>query len=82
VEIKSFLGSSAISDFHEALGQYLDYKEGLVHRDPDRQLYLAVPFVTYETFFQLPFAQHMIKRYQLKLIVYNPESKGIVQLLP
>lgn len=51
VEIKSFLGSSAISDFHEALGQYIDYREGLAHRDPERLLYLAVPFVTYETFF-------------------------------
>ena len=55
VEIKSFLGSSAISDFHSALGQYLDYHEGLIHEDPKRSLYLAVPLVTYDVFFQSQF---------------------------
>jgi hypothetical protein len=78
VEIKSFLGSSAISDFHEALGQYIDYREGLLHKDPDRLLYLA----TYEDFFREPFGEYMTKRYELKLLVYNPESKEIIQWLP
>lgn len=40
VEIKSFLRSSAITDFHEALGQYIDYREGLTHIEPDR-LYVS-----------------------------------------
>jgi hypothetical protein len=30
----------------------------------------------------LPFGQYMIQRYQLKLIVYHPERKEIVQWLP
>lgn len=81
VEIKSFLGSSAISDFHETLGQYINYREGLLHREPDRQLYLAIPLVTYETFFRMPFGQQMIQRYALKLIVYDPESEVIVEWL-
>jgi XisH protein len=82
VEIKSFLRSSAITDFHEALGQYIDYREGLSHIEPDRPLFLAVPVIAYQTFFQLPFGQYMIQRYQLKLIVYHPERKEIVQWLP
>lgn len=82
VEIKSFLRSSAITDFHEALGQYIDYREGLSHVEPDRPLFLAVPVAAYQTFFQLPFGQYMIQRYQLKLIVYHPERKEIVQWLP
>ena len=82
VEIKSFLRSSAITDFHEALGQYIDYREGLAHVEPERLLFLAVPIVAYQTFFQLPFGQYMIGRYQLKLIVYHPEREEIVQWLP
>jgi XisH protein len=82
VEIKSFLRSSAITDFHEALGQYIDYREGLTHIEPERLLFLAVPIVAYQTFFQLPFGQYMIQRYQLKLLVYHPEEKVIVQWLP
>ncbi len=52
VEIKSFIGTSAISDFHTALGQFLNYRIMLEVNEPDRLLYLAVPRETYQTFFQ------------------------------
>ncbi|MEH2398959.1 element excision factor XisH family protein [Nostoc sp.] len=67
VEIKSFIGTSAISDFHTALGQFLNYRIMLEAKEPDRQLYLAIPLETYDTFFQSQFARMMKERYQLKL---------------
>jgi hypothetical protein len=79
VEIKSFIGTSAISDFHTALGQCLNYRLMLEVKEPERQLYLAVPQETYKTFFQSQFAQLAIERYQLKLIVYNPVEEEIVK---
>lgn len=79
VEIKSFIGTSAISDFHTALGQFLNYRIMLEVNQPDRLLYLAVPLETYETFFQSQFAQVAVERYQLKLIVYEPVTEEIVQ---
>ena len=79
VEIKSFIGTSAISDFHTALGQFLNYRIMLEVNEPDRLLYLAVPLETYKTFFQSRFAQVVIERHQLKLIVYEPITKEIVQ---
>lgn len=79
VEIKSFISPSPISDFHTALGQFLNYKIMLDAKDPERQLYLAVPVEIYETFFQSRFAQTAIERHQLKLIVYNPILEEIVQ---
>jgi len=79
VEIKSFIGTSAISDFHTALGQFLNYRIMLEVNEPNRQLYLAVPLETYETFFQSRFAQVAIERHQLKLIVYNPIVEEIVK---
>ncbi|MDB9323590.1 XisH family protein [Nodularia spumigena] len=79
VEIKSFIGTSAISDFHTALGQFLNYRIMLEVNEPERLLYLAIPLETYETFFQSQFAQMIINRYQLKLIVYEPVSEEIVQ---
>ena len=48
-------------------------------KDPDRQLYLAIPLETYETFFQSRFAQVAVERHQLKIVVYNPISEEIVQ---
>ncbi|MEQ9549410.1 XisH family protein [Coleofasciculus sp. G2-EDA-02] len=79
VEIKSFIGTSLISDFHTALGQFLNYRIMLDVKQPDRLLYLAVPLETYETFFQSKFAQVAIERYQLKLIIYEPVTEEIVQ---
>jgi hypothetical protein len=79
VEIKSFIGTSAISDFHTALGQFLNYRIMLEAKEPDRQLYLAIPLETYDTFFQSQFARTVKERYQLKLIVYEPLNEEIVQ---
>lgn len=68
VEIKSFVSSSAVSDFHTALGQFLNYQIALEEKESERQLYLAVPVDAYETFFQTRLAQIAVRRHQLKLL--------------
>ncbi|MGL4502787.1 MAG: XisH family protein [Planktothrix sp.] len=77
VEIKSFIGDSDISSFHTALGQYLNYCQALEEQEPDRLVYLAIPVDTYYDFFQLPFIQKTLKRYQVKLVVYDPKLEEI-----
>ncbi|MEB3217987.1 MAG: XisH family protein [Nostocales cyanobacterium 94392] len=79
VEIKSFVSNSAVSDFHTALGQFLNYKIALEENEPERQLYLAVPIDAYETFFRTRLAQIAVKRHKLKLIIYQPAMEIIVQ---
>ena len=79
VEIKSFLGMSAITEFHASLGQYLDYLLALEDEEPDRTLYLAVPFAQYSTFFALQFIQKAVRRYQLKLLAYDEQQEVIVK---
>ncbi|NEQ73537.1 MAG: fatty-acid oxidation protein subunit alpha [Okeania sp. SIO2C9] len=79
VEIKSFVSISAISSFHTALGQFLNYRIMLEVNDPERLLYLAVPVEAYQTFFQSRLAQVVIKPYQLKLIIYKPKTEEIIQ---
>lgn len=78
VEIKSFASNSAVSDFHTALGQFLNYQIALEEKEPERQLYLAVPVDAYETFFQTRLAQIAVRRHQLKLIIYEPIMEMIV----
>ena len=78
VEIKSFIAGSDISEFHTALGQYLNYVQALEEHEPERIVYLAVPEETYKDFFQLTFVQRTIKRYQMKLIVYEPNKEEII----
>lgn len=79
VEIKSFIADSDISAFHTALGQYLNYRQALEEQEPNRIVYLAVPIETFEDFFQLSFIQRALKRYQIKLIIYNPKLEEIEQ---
>ncbi|WP_017306518.1 XisH family protein [Spirulina subsalsa] len=79
VEIKSFISSSAISDFHTALGQFLNYRIMLEVNEPQRELYLAVPIDAYESFFQSRLAQVAVERNQVKLLVYDPVFEEVVQ---
>jgi hypothetical protein len=82
VEIKSFLGPSVVTDFHYALGQFLNYRLLLDTKDSDRLLFLAVPLDTFETFFALPFTQAAVQRHGVHLIVYDPESEAVVRWIP
>ena len=77
VEIKTFAGDSPITDYHAALGQFLNYRLALELNNIDRSLYLAIPTLIYEAFFQKEFLKISIERYQIKLIVYEPVSEVI-----
>lgn len=77
VEIKTFGGRSEIAEFHLALGQFLNYRLALQISDPERELFLAVPEIIYETFFSLEFIRMSIANYQIKLLVYEPITEAI-----
>ena len=79
IEIKSFITDSDISEFHAALGQYLNYVQALEDKEPDRILYLAVPLETHRDFFQIPFIQKSLKRHAVNLIIYDPIKEEIKQ---
>ena len=51
VEIKSFLGTSEVTDFHLAVGQILNYRFALKKEQPERILYLAIDIDVYHDFF-------------------------------
>lgn len=82
VEIKTFLSDSPLTDYHAALGQFLNYRLALEISDPNRILYLAVPIGVYEAFFRREFAQISVERYQIKQIIYDPIQEVIVQWIP
>lgn len=79
VEVKSFLGPSATTEFNAALGQFLKYQLTLKQVEADRLLYLAVPANTYRDFFTLELPRLLIQRYQMRLIVYDPEEEMTTQ---
>lgn len=76
---KSFLGSSLLRDFEEALGQFTIVRLLLEYINDDRQVYLAVPERIYESVFAEKIGRLMIKSQQLRLIVFDERRKSIVE---
>lgn len=79
VEIKSFIGRSNVSEFHTALGQFLNYQFALEEFDPQRKLYLVIPESVYQSFFQRRFTRSVVERTGINLLVYNEKQEVIVQ---
>jgi hypothetical protein len=83
VEVKSFLaGTSAISEFHRALGQFINYRAALKSETPDRILYLAIPYMAFNTFFQLDFPKSRVEENQVNLLVYDVKSERELLWIP
>ncbi|BAY14113.1 XisH family protein [Calothrix sp. NIES-2098] len=78
VEIKSFLAPSTLSEFHTALGQFLNYRIVLREKQPERVLYLAVNLEIYNDFFNRRLPKLSIQEYQLKLLIFDPVQEEIV----
>ena len=80
VEVKSFLSKSIMSDFHTAIGQYLDYFDALEESEPERELFLALPVDAYNhRVFQGRFIQKRLKKENVKLIVFDPLINTILE---
>jgi hypothetical protein len=78
VEIKTFTKPSFPNEFHGILGQYLTYLEGLNEFEPDRVLYLAIPLFAQIKLQNHPFILRIIKKYNIKLLIYNAQHKIVV----
>ena len=79
VEIKSFICESQITDYHLALGQFLNYHLFLQESEPERELFLAVPQDAYNSFFKKEIIRKSAVIHSLKLIVYEPLEEVILE---
>lgn len=82
IEVKSFVATSLNYEFHGVLGQYLIYQAFLELVEPDRKLYLSVPKPVYDSFFQEEATQYIVSKFNLSLVILNPETKTIDQWIP
>ena len=77
VEVKSFIRASQITDFYSSLGQYLTYQTALRLQEPERELYLAIPKVTYDSLFQEILTQQVFEYHPVKILVYSKTTQEI-----
>lgn len=77
VEIKSFLSASFMRDFHNAVGQYTNYKVLLNRQEASRKLYLAVPKDVYELRFEQPGVRFICEQTKMPILVYDENEETI-----
>ena len=77
VEVKSFLNPSPIYDFHQAVGQYINYFNLLHKNEPDRKLFVAIPIQTYQTFLSEPEIWELVEAVPMPLIIYDDHKQEI-----
>jgi XisH protein len=82
VEVKSFVGASDVHELEIALGQYNLYRDILSEVEPDRLLYLAIPRRTHGGIFADPLGQLIVRKQQLRLIVFDEVDARIIQWVP
>jgi hypothetical protein len=79
VEIKSFVGSSTLTEFYRALGQFRVYEAALKLQEPDRVLYLAIPKDTYEELYDDIFRFVGFENLQVRMIIFDLENETPLQ---
>jgi XisH protein len=79
VETQSFLSPSPVRDLQEAVGQYGVYHAVLAEMEPERLLYLAVPRRVHEGLLAERFGQLVVRRLQLRLLVFDELQERVVQ---
>ena len=79
VEVKTFGGTSILNKFHEALGQFLDYRDAMEEANVDRVLFLAVSESVFIEINKINFLKRRIVQYRLNFIVVDLDAKEITK---
>lgn len=82
VEVKSFVGASSIVDLRDAVGQFVIYQDLMEELMPDRTLYLAVRRTVFADVFEDDVGKLMLRNRRVRLVVFDPDTEGIVQWIP
>ena len=77
IEIKSFQGGSIINAFHEALGQFLNYKAAIQEQNLGYDLFLAVSEIGWKKINSYKFIQRRIAQFGLQFLIVNTKNKTI-----
>jgi len=82
VEVKSFVGKSEVQDLRNALGQFVLYRHVLQEKEPDRELFLAVRESVFVEVFQEPIGEILIRKGEIRLIVFDKAKEEIRRWIP
>jgi hypothetical protein len=79
VEIKSFLKTSIVYQFHDALGQYMNYLVGLqLAKETERRLFLALSHRVYIRLTESPLLMASVQAYKVNILVFDANKPEVV----
>jgi len=78
VEIKSFAGMSQMNDLEKAIEQYIVYQAILAEREPQRELYLAVPRDIMRDLFEEPLGKLLLGKHLVRVFGFDTQKEVIV----
>lgn len=78
VEIKTF-SESILYKFHEALGQFIDYRDLMTDSGIDRTLYIAIATDTFDKINDIDFLLRQVDRYSMRFIVVDVVTERIIK---
>ena len=79
VEIKSFVGASAMADLENALGQFVLYRSALKTLDPSRKLFLAIRNDVYAAIFEQPEGEIVRADVNISILVFSADQEEVEQ---
>lgn len=79
IEIKSFQGASDVRDLEMAVGQYVFYRALLSRFEPERKLFLAVPYSVFVSTLDEPIARPVIEDLAIACLAFDPQQEVIVK---
>jgi hypothetical protein len=79
VEIKSFQGASDVRDLEMAIGQYVFYRALLSRFEPERKLFLAVPYSVFVSTLDEPIARPVLEDLAIACVAFDPQQEVIVK---
>ena len=71
-----------MQDLEQALGQFVLYRSVLRRREPDRELYLAVPYSIVQSLFEQPMGEILLQDSVVQILGFDPDAEEIIQWLP
>ncbi len=81
VEVKSFSGASEVHDLEVALGQFVFYRQLLRGRDPNREMWPAIPEEAYISVLGDVAGMELLQGIGVKIFTINPTTEEVVRWL-
>ncbi len=79
VEIKSLKMHTFSYDFYQALGQFLIYRVALSKAEINRELYLAIPKLPFETLEKIELFREVWKIFSVSFLIFDDQTKSVVK---